>query len=472
MSKIHKHRVDYSKKMIILGFGSVGQSVLQMMFHHLNIPTSQVTIISKNEDGLAIARALGVSLQVIEIKQQNYEDMLGNQLQEGDFLLNLSVDIASVDLIKLCQRKGALYIDTCTEPWAGGYVDQKLPLGSRTNYALRHLALSLKKDGKPTAVITHGANPGLVSHFMKQALWTMALDQGLSQARPNTSAQWASLANTLGVKVIQIAEHDTQTTKEPKAQGTFINTWSVDGFLSECVQPAELGWGTHERHWPQDAHHHEFGEKCAIYLERPGASIRVRTWTPSCGPQHGFLIPHAESISIANYLTLKDKDDICYRPTVHYAYVPCPDAILSLYELFGKEWTPQHKKHIIFNEIIHGIDALGVLLLGNKKGAYWYGSELSIEEARKHVPYHNATSLQVAIGVIAGVIWAIEHPNRGVVEPEDIDDDYIMNIARPYLGKVGGVYSEWSPLQNREQLFVEKMDHSDPWQFLNIRVEY
>ncbi len=30
----------------------------------------------------------------------------------------------------------------------------------------------------------------------------------------------------------------------------FVNTWSVDGFVSEGAQPAELGWGSHEKHFP------------------------------------------------------------------------------------------------------------------------------------------------------------------------------------------------------------------------------
>ena len=32
------------------------------------------------------------------------------------------------------------------------------------------------------------------------------------------------------------------------------------------------------------------------------------------------------------------------------------------------------------------MDELGVLLAGHKKNAYWYGSQLSIEEARKLAP--------------------------------------------------------------------------------------
>jgi homospermidine synthase len=104
------------------------------------------------------------------------------------------------------------------------------------------------------------------------------------------------------------------------------------------------------------------------------------------------------------------------------------------------------------------------------RGAYWYGSRLSIEEARALAPYNNATSLQVTAAVLGGIIWAMENPRRGVVEPDEIDHARIMEIARPYLGTVIGVYSDWTPLQDRGLLFPEAFDTGDPWQFGNFRV--
>ena len=37
-----------------------------------------------------------------------------------------------------------MYIDTCIEPWAGGYTDPATPPGRRTNYAMREEALALR----------------------------------------------------------------------------------------------------------------------------------------------------------------------------------------------------------------------------------------------------------------------------------------------------------------------------------------
>ncbi len=186
---------------------------------------------------------------------------------------------------------------------------------------------------------------------------------------------------------------------------------------------------------------------------------------------HGFLVTHNESISIADYYTRRDGEVVGYRPTVHYAYYPCDDAVLSIHELAGCNWHMQQRQRLLMDEIVSGMDELGVLLMGHAKGAYWLGSRLTIEQARALAPYNNATSLQVTASVLAGVIWAIEHPRRGIVEPDEMDHERVLGIIRPYLGDVVGSYSDWTPLQDRNRLFAEPVDDSDPWQFSNFRVD-
>jgi len=231
-----------------------------------------------------------------------------------------------------------------------------------------------------------------------------------------------------------------------------------------------MGWGTHERNFPRDGKRHDFGCMAAIYLTQPGAGTRVRTWTPNAQHFHGFCITHGESISIADYLTVREGAQVAYRPTVHYAYHPCDAAIMSVYELAGRNYVQQERQRILMNDITSGIDELGVLLAGHKKNAYWYGSQLSIAAARKLAPYNNATSLQVCVAVLSGVVWAMENPNLGIVEPDEMDFRRNLEICMPYLGPVVGEYTDWTPLHERERLFSEDIDKSDPWQFKNVRV--
>lgn len=456
----------------MVGFGSIGQAILPLLLRHIDMHPEQLTIISADADGIEIAHEFRVALKILPLSMDNYRTVLEPYLGEGDFLLNLSVDVCSRALIELCRRCGALYLDTCIEPWDGGYFDTSLSASQRSNYALREEVLALRRGERtgPTAILTLGANPGLASIFVKQALLQMAADNGMAAICPVRHQDWAALAHQLGIRAIHIAERDTQITARRKKRGEFINTWSAPGFIAEGLQPAELGWGTHERHWPDDAARHTFGCDAAIYLNRPGATTRVRSWTPLEGAYHGFLITHSESISIADHLTLKKDGKLVYRPTVHYAYHPCDDAVLSLHELAGRSWRAQADKRIIRDEVVSGMDELGVLLMGNARGVYWYGSRLTIEQARELVPFNNATSLQVVAGVLAGMVWALHNPHAGIVEPDDLDHEAIMHIAKPYLGEVVGVYGHWNPLHGRRRLFGEDIDQEDPWQFKNIRV--
>jgi homospermidine synthase len=465
--------VSFGGRLVMLGCGSIGQGVLPLILRHIDMPRNNIHIVTADARGSDVAAEYGVAFTVAQLTRNNYRDLLLPLLGPGDFLLNLSVDVSSVALIELCQTLGALYLDTCIEPWAGGYTDPSLTPSQRSNYALRESALALAAPGQqaPTAVLTHGANPGLVSHFVKQALLHIARDTGAGQVVPASRDEWAALAADLGVKVIHIAERDTQSADLAKRPGEFVNTWSIDGFTGEGCQPAELGWGTHERTLPADACRHDFGCDAAIYLQRPGAATRVRTWTPLEGPFHGFLITHNESISIADYLTLRDENGVArYRPTVHYAYHPCDDAVLSLHEFAGKNWQLQDEKRLMMREIARGMDELGVLLMGPSRGAYWYGSRLTVEATRSLVPFNNATSLQVTAAVLGGLVWAIENPQAGVVEADHLDHVRVLEVARPYLGDVVGVYTDWTPLVNRETLFPEDVDRTEPWQFKNFRV--
>jgi homospermidine synthase len=251
------------------------------------------------------------------------------------------------------------------------------------------------------------------------------------------------------VKTIQISERDTQRPKVPKKRNEFVNTWSVDGFISEGIfQPSELGWGTHERGLPPRAAHHEFGNRCSIYFDHCGGGKRVRGWTPLEGPYHGFAITHNETISIADFLTLRDDSGrVLYRPTSFYCYHPCDAAVLSFHEILGRGVEQDTVRLLQPEDILDGVDELGVLLLGDFAPGftgYWHGSQLSHEDAVK-VKFNQATTLQVAAAVVAAIVWGIENPRKGIVEPDQIDFKRILEITDPYTAPNISAKTDWKP---------------------------
>ena len=145
--------------------------------------------------------------------------------------------------------------------------------------------------------------------------------------------------------------------------------------------------------------------------------------------------------------------------------------MLSLHELFGRAGEVQSAHHILGEaEILDGVDELGVLLYGHARNAYWYGSQLSVEETRALAPYQNATGMQVTSAVLAGMVWALENPKAGIVEADELDFRRCLEIQLPYLGPVIGAYTDWTPLVGRPGFFPEDIDQSDPWQFRNVLV--
>jgi homospermidine synthase len=469
---MEKKYASFSGRMLVLGFGSVGQGSLPLILRHIDMRPQQITVVTANEIGKEIAAGYGVRFCVEPLTADNYAAVLARELGPGDFLVNASFDVSSVALIEWCQLHGVLYIDACIEPWPGGHTDASVPANRRSNYAYREAALALraKHASGPTCVLMHGANPGLVSHLVKQALLNLAGDLGVDAGAPRGREAWARLAARLEVKVIHVSERDHQTTRARKCNGEFVNTWSSEAFCGESLQPAELGWGTHERNWPPDGREYGFGSGAAIYLDRPGVATRVRSWAPHQGSFHGWLISHGEAISIPDYLSVRENGKVIYRPTCHYAYHPCDDAVLSLQEFAGNGWHFPARQRLLRDEIDTGVDELGVLLMGHRKGAYWYGSQLSIEETRKLCPYNNATSLQVNAPYVAAIAWALNHPEAGIREPDELDYKALLEMSTPYLGKLVGTYTDWTPLAGRGKLYPEDIDASDAWQFRNFRV--
>ncbi len=477
-------------RVLILGCGSVSQCTLPLLLKELPIPADRITVLDMVDNRARIAAELaqGVTYEQGQITRENLDEMLGERVAAGDLLLDLAWNIDTCTILQWCHEHGVRYLNTSVElwdPYEGAIATNPL---ERTLY-VRHLAMRRMiadwKTKGPTAVVEHGANPGLVSHFAKQALTeiaTRALVEGkLGTGERRSAVETAlatgafnHLARHLDVKVIHIAERDTQISDQPKLVNEFVNTWSVEGFYEEGIAPAEMGWGTHEKRLPEGAYVHTGeGPRNQICIASPGMQTWVRSWVP-CGETMGMVIRHGESFTMCDHLTVWDGDQAVYRPTVHYAYCPTDAAIASALELQMRQWDLQSQQRIMNNEITSGRDELGVLLMGHPYGAWWTGSRLSIDEARALVPNQSATTLQVAASVLAAVQWMIDEPEAGVCVPDDLPWEQVLKVARPYLGTFHSDASDWTPLASRVDPFrgwnAREWDETDPWQFTNFLV--
>jgi homospermidine synthase len=159
----------------------------------------------------------------------------------------------------------------------------------------------------------------------------------LTSRLPDDRAGWAKLMKKVGVKGVHIAERDTQRSKTPEPSrmcSSIHGRWKASS--PKGLQPAELGWGTHEKWKPKNA---KSTKKAA--RRRSGSTSRR-------GHARAHMVPDARAaIRLSRHpqrgdldrrlFTVRDKKGkVTYRPTCHYAYHPCNNAVLSLHEMFGR----------------------------------------------------------------------------------------------------------------------------------------
>ena len=475
----------FDGRVVITGFGVVARATLPMLLKHVRVPLHNITVIdfADREEALRPWIAKGLRFVRERVTPTNLPRLLSTYVGRGGLIIDLAWSIDCFDILEWAHNNEVLYVNASLESWDTAGEDMHKSALDKSLYARyeRLLPIAAKWAQTTTAVIDHGANPGLVSHFVKRGL----LDIGAKILRENRMARtrarrierfleeesFPELARELGVKVIHCSEWDTQRGGRPKRPDEFVGTWSIEGMWEESISPSELGWGTHEKRLPPFCTVPKTGPANQIVLSQMGLNTWVRSWVPN-QEIVGMVVTHGESFGLSHALTVRQDGRVLYRPTVHYAYMPCNDGIVSLHELRCRNYELHPRQRILTDEIAEGMDLVGALIMGHRFQSWWTGSSLSLEAARKKVPHVNATAVQVAAGVLAAVLWALRNPRRGVCFPEDLPHEEILRHARPYLGRVVSQPSDWTPLRRHRVYFSEnpdaQPDHSDPWQFGNF----
>jgi homospermidine synthase len=487
---------DFTGSVVFFGFGGVAECTLPVLIRHLNLDFHKVTVIDMLDKSEVIKNWTdkGVTFVQRDIVKENFEVTISEFLKSGDLLIDVCYDIDCGTILVWCREHKILYVNTSVEEWDffEGF-DKRTPYDKSLYVRQQELDDEINKwpDNKgTTAILDMGANPGLISHFMKQGLLDLAKARKVS-TKPTERNDYATLAKNIGVKVVLDTERDTQLSVRPKEVDEFVGTWSVLGLVEEATSPAELGWGTHEDVLPEHATIPDKGPKNQIFISQMGMHTLVRGFVPSdpkISPADGVrkvdgyeiigtLIRHGEAYTISKFLTTKDGK---YRPTVYYCYLPCDSTVASLREFASYNYCnendrkPYHQRILYDNDILSGSDTLGVMIGGyDDDHVWWCGTSLNIEDARVLCPLQNATTIQVAIGLVAGICWMLENPNRGVCRPEDLDTAFVLAVAKPYLGTFISQEFEWSPARNFVNSYEERtdceIDKKNLWAFRNFQ---
>jgi len=474
----------FTNKVLIIGYGAVAKSTLPILLRHIKIPYRNVTIIDFLDKKAELKSWMqkGAHFYQEKITPQNITKILSKYVDAGSLIIDLAWNIDCIDILQWAHNNKVLYVNASIEEW-DPYSDIHTKTSLEKSLYHRYVMLSeiSKEWNSTTAVVDHGANPGLISHFVKQGIVDIA-DSIIRQKKVSKgkakilerlikNEKFAHLAMAIGIKVIHSSERDTQLSNRTKDFDEFVNVWSIEGIVEESIAPVEIGWGVHEKELPKFTIKPDSGPKNQIIIPQMGINTLVRSWVPN-QEFVGMIITHGEAYGISKMLTLRRRNKVIYRPTVHYAYLPANETMSSLHDLRCRGYELPMKKRIMNDEITVGADTLGALIMGHVYNSWWTGSILSIEEARKLVSHQNATTIQVAIGVVSAIKWMINNPNKGLCFPEDLPYRDILSMAKPYLGKFVSQPISWTPLANYQVFFKDnpeaRLNEKDMWQFKNF----
>ena len=105
-AKYKKHvKLAAGQRLVVLGFGAIGQGVLPLLFRHIDMEAKQVLVaaVDFGAEAESHARDYGVETQRVKLTKDDHKAWLQKNVRKGDFLINVSTDVSSVALIEHCQ---------------------------------------------------------------------------------------------------------------------------------------------------------------------------------------------------------------------------------------------------------------------------------------------------------------------------------------------------------------------------------
>ena len=167
--------MKFDRKVLFVGYGAVAECTLPILVKHVKMPCSNITIMDfeNRREKLAPWIKKGVKFANNRVTRENMTALLGKFVGAGDIVIDLAWNIDACEILQWCHDHGVRYINTSVELW-DPYENSKDAPPQKSTLYWRHMNLRkmISKWAKPgpTAVIEHGANPGLISHFTKQGL--------------------------------------------------------------------------------------------------------------------------------------------------------------------------------------------------------------------------------------------------------------------------------------------------------------
>ena len=428
-----------SAKIMILGLGSVGRSLLKILLNEEVFVIDDVMVTDSSDDALSFFLSVGGKKDNFyrdEINSTSYKKVF-DRIGEGDFLICLADRNDSLIMSEDCISRGIHFISASDDQFEDLYEEKTVMY---RDHFLAYKELSKGSKGKATGVIQFGMNPGLVNVFTKIALRNIVEnDEGeLVSARREylkkliKNEQYALLAKELRVSAFIESDYDTTESDIKEDPETVYSTWNIYDFVEEMNSRSLLKVGTEtplsavldKFRLSTDKIYYYNRKDGTLVLDESGKNVRTVAHTRA-GSFEGCVDVHEEVFSIQDYYTIRNEDgEIEYAPTVMFVYHPCDLALRSVFH------ASNSKEQIIGRDrVLSGGEAVGICAEGDGFSPVLVEVALSCDNLKDESP----TVYPVAASLFAAIRYIMNHPAEGILFPEYTDPEEIISYVSKLL---------------------------------------
>ena len=436
------------QKIFFIGFGAVGYGLSEIFNRESLYLNCDFTIIEPKKDRAYLISDIfkdrKCTLISEGITRDNYRSLLDG-VDKYTFIINVSVNVDSIDILRFAKERDAYYIDTSIEQYEDHIRKDVRDINSYSDFKLNNLfhqnieAMKALKNSKKTRVVSGGFNPGMIQEYVKKGLKIYGGYHGLYLEK----GDYAKLGNKLGLKEIQIVEYDSQIFKKGivSKKDAFVSDWSAIGFQEEASDLCMVALSNSDMAKLGDSvikpEEKGFANTHVGFLPHRGMNVYRKSITVDHNGNpfeyEGMLIPHAEVVSLSEFFTYKGD---C--PSIMYIYRPCKSAIKGLEYFKKNNYKILAKEKVVLNEdVVDGWDSIGALLHFENGERFWSGCVLGKEDVDKMGFKSNATIIQVAGFMNAAIKWVLSPKgvDKGLINAEDINHEFIFKHASKYMGR-------------------------------------
>ena len=307
-----KKYVKFAGRMVMVGFGSIGQGVLPLILRHIDIDAGARSPSSPPRSAATTRPRASASASSTAADPRAITRACSSRCSARATSCSTSRSrCRALALVELCHEQGRalsrhLHRAVARRLHRSVAVAVARAPTTRCARACWRCARSIRGGADRGDHPRRQSRPGLA--FRQAGAARRRRDTGAGADRAaRTARAGRALARKLGVKVIHIAERDTQVSTQPKTRRR-VRQHLVDRRLRLRGRAAgRAGLGHAREALPARRRAPRFRLRRRD-LSQPARRLR-RACAPgrrSKGPYHGFLITHSESISIADYFTVRE----------------------------------------------------------------------------------------------------------------------------------------------------------------------